>query len=380
MKKIMSIAVLLILGTTSVSYASIDKNLKYGQRDKEVTELQEFLIDGGFLNGSSSGFFGLLTLKAVKTYQTSVGVSSTGYVGVLTRQKINDQLSLDLASSTQAEITETGTTTNLTTSITSGCLVGYLFNSITGQPCSITTTTPTIITSNDVCKNIEGIQTSVPSGMLANSDGNCFTPFVNQPIVTQSTNSQTQSSNQNNIQTQQTTQLNVQSAQTTDTTPPKLASLLNSNPNFNPSWKNGNTYGSLDSLCSNCLYLSFDEPVNVTFTYFDATNLILPSGGEYQQQGKKWQDFGDLQTKQTITSTSINSRHIFKFYPDSEVNDYTSDPSNKSQVTELNLDKTKKYYWSISAKDSSGNNYSQQNYTDTPYPSSWSDGHSVQAQ
>lgn len=106
--KIVSLISFVILGTASTSFASVDKNLKYGQRDKEVTELQEFLIDKGFLKTSPSNFFGLLTLKAVKAYQTSTGVSSTGYVGVLTRQKINDEIAVDLASSNQAEIQETG--------------------------------------------------------------------------------------------------------------------------------------------------------------------------------------------------------------------------------------------------------------------------------
>lgn len=106
--KIISLVSLVVMGTVSVSFASVDKNLKYGQRDKEVTELQEFLIDKGFLKTSPSNFFGLLTLKAVKAYQTSMGVSSTGYVGVLTRQKINDEIAVDLVSSNQAEIQETG--------------------------------------------------------------------------------------------------------------------------------------------------------------------------------------------------------------------------------------------------------------------------------
>ncbi len=109
--RIISIASLVTFTVTSTSFASIDKNLKYGQRDKEVSELQEFLIDRGFLNTSPSSFFGLLTLKAVKAYQTNVSISSTGYVGLLTRQKINNELAIDLASSTQAEIQETGTTT-----------------------------------------------------------------------------------------------------------------------------------------------------------------------------------------------------------------------------------------------------------------------------
>lgn len=109
-KKIFGIALISILSSTYFAFASKDKNLKYGQRDKEVTELQDFLIDKGFLKTPPSTFFGLLTLKAVKMYQTSIGVSSTGFVGILTREKINNEIATEVASSNEAEIKETTTT------------------------------------------------------------------------------------------------------------------------------------------------------------------------------------------------------------------------------------------------------------------------------
>lgn len=91
--------------------ASIDNNLYYGlQKNSDVKQLQEFLIDKGFLTGSATGNFYSLTLKAVKAYQTSVGVSSTGYVGNLTRKSINDELASELSASNQEAVNETGTT------------------------------------------------------------------------------------------------------------------------------------------------------------------------------------------------------------------------------------------------------------------------------
>lgn len=167
------------LGFTLTSFASIDKNLKYGQRDKEVTELQEFLIDKGFLKTTTSNFFGILTLRAVKTYQKSADISPTGYVGILTRQKINSEIALELASSTQAEIQETGTTTQV----------------INQETKPITNITINI----DYCKNIEGVQTVVPLGMFLDSIGNCFIPIS----LNQSTNISTYSSNPAIIQSQQ---------------------------------------------------------------------------------------------------------------------------------------------------------------------------------
>jgi peptidoglycan hydrolase-like protein with peptidoglycan-binding domain len=109
--KIITLAVLLTLGVPYTSFASIDKNLKYGQRDNEVMELQEFLIDKGFLKTIPSTYFGLLTLKAVKAYQASIGVSSTGFVGALTREKINKEIDAEVATSNSAEKSETSTNT-----------------------------------------------------------------------------------------------------------------------------------------------------------------------------------------------------------------------------------------------------------------------------
>jgi peptidoglycan hydrolase-like protein with peptidoglycan-binding domain len=108
------ITILAITTTLSLTYASIDFNLKYGMKNTEVSELQEFLIDKKLLT-QNTGFFGLLTLKAVKNYQESLGLPNTGYVGSLTRAEINKELEVVIAPSNDAEIQETGTTTNVIT-------------------------------------------------------------------------------------------------------------------------------------------------------------------------------------------------------------------------------------------------------------------------
>lgn len=91
----------------AISFASIDINLKYGAQGTEVKELQEFLIDKGFLTGQATGNFFTLTKKAVIAYQTSVDLPATGFVGPMTREKINPELVVD----TTAEVQETGTVT-----------------------------------------------------------------------------------------------------------------------------------------------------------------------------------------------------------------------------------------------------------------------------
>lgn len=111
MKKLSFAILITVLIIPGVSLASIDANLKYGARGAEVIELQEFLIDQGFLTGQATGNFFSLTRKAVVTYQTSVGLPATGFVGPLTRSKINDVLLLADISSNTAEVAETGATT-----------------------------------------------------------------------------------------------------------------------------------------------------------------------------------------------------------------------------------------------------------------------------
>lgn len=91
MKKII-IAIILLLAPV-FTYASIDQNLYYGLRNnEEVKELQQYLVDNGFLSGQATGNFFSLTLSAVKKYQKSIKLNGTGYVGVLTRQTINANL------------------------------------------------------------------------------------------------------------------------------------------------------------------------------------------------------------------------------------------------------------------------------------------------
>jgi peptidoglycan hydrolase-like protein with peptidoglycan-binding domain len=88
MKKYIILTLLLL---PVFAYASIDQNLKYGSKGTEVTELQEFLMDKGFLSQVTGNFFSL-TKKAVIAYQASQSLPATGFVGAMTRDKINAEL------------------------------------------------------------------------------------------------------------------------------------------------------------------------------------------------------------------------------------------------------------------------------------------------
>ncbi len=54
----------------------------------EVTKLQDFLRSEGLLAVESSGYFGVMTQKALKVYQKQNGISPTGNLGPLTRASI----------------------------------------------------------------------------------------------------------------------------------------------------------------------------------------------------------------------------------------------------------------------------------------------------
>ncbi len=68
----------------------ISKDLKYRGRDKEIVSLQNFLKKRGFFSDEATGFFGNASRDAVKNFQKSKGLPATGYVGALTRAKIEN--------------------------------------------------------------------------------------------------------------------------------------------------------------------------------------------------------------------------------------------------------------------------------------------------
>ena len=82
---------------SAASCPSLTRNLSFGSRGTDVTQLQTFLIEKGDLAaGNSTGYFGRMTETAVKKFQCremkicSGTPSTTGYgrVGALTRAKI----------------------------------------------------------------------------------------------------------------------------------------------------------------------------------------------------------------------------------------------------------------------------------------------------
>lgn len=115
-------------GSTTTGSMTYDftSNLTVGSTGAQVTELQQFLIDKGFLTAVSAptGYFGSLTQAALGKYQASVGISpDAGYFGPITRAYINS-------------LSTTTTTTTTTGTLPAGCTSTSGYSPTTGASCS----------------------------------------------------------------------------------------------------------------------------------------------------------------------------------------------------------------------------------------------------
>ena len=73
----------------------LNSDLSYGMSDQGSSDsiylLQEYLQSIGYLTATPNGHFGSATLAAVEAFQAANSISSTGYVGPLTRASINQK-------------------------------------------------------------------------------------------------------------------------------------------------------------------------------------------------------------------------------------------------------------------------------------------------
>ena len=76
--------------TTTSSKYSFTKPLKYGSTGTEVSELQKRLKEEGVYTGPVTGYYGNLTVAAVKKYQKLKGLDQLGSVGPGTRAALNN--------------------------------------------------------------------------------------------------------------------------------------------------------------------------------------------------------------------------------------------------------------------------------------------------
>ena len=92
-----------ISSTSALTCANLTKSLSKGATNKEVTLLQQFLYDSGYLATSPNGYYGNGTIAAVKKFQKANKLSQTGTVGSLARKKIKE---VSCGNLTQASSTE----------------------------------------------------------------------------------------------------------------------------------------------------------------------------------------------------------------------------------------------------------------------------------
>ena len=68
--------------------AILNRNLTAGAKGDDVSGLQEFLSEQGYLSAKATGYFGPLTANALARWQASQGISAVGALGPLTRARI----------------------------------------------------------------------------------------------------------------------------------------------------------------------------------------------------------------------------------------------------------------------------------------------------
>lgn len=87
----------------STQASALYRNLRVGTRGSDVILLQDILRTKGYFSAASTGYFGVVTLKAVKDFQRNdMHIPPTGFVGPLTRAAL-------MATSTDSDVRFEGT-------------------------------------------------------------------------------------------------------------------------------------------------------------------------------------------------------------------------------------------------------------------------------
>lgn len=87
---VLNFVILLTSPASAMTCTNLTKSLSKGQENSEVLKLQQFLVDGGYLTVKPNGYFGAVTVTAIKKFQLANGMSPVGSVGPLTRSKLKE--------------------------------------------------------------------------------------------------------------------------------------------------------------------------------------------------------------------------------------------------------------------------------------------------
>lgn len=98
-------------GTRITHAQAFDQSMSLGMSGTRILQLQEFLTTQDCFHVNPTGYFGLITLQAVKCFQSNNELPVTGYFGIMSRTAADTILALMVDPAVQAQRTETGTTT-----------------------------------------------------------------------------------------------------------------------------------------------------------------------------------------------------------------------------------------------------------------------------
>lgn len=74
--------------TPADGVSTFTRTLRFRSRGADVSALQDILRMRGYFSRQSTGYFGITTLKAVKSFQRDMNISPTGFVGPKTREAL----------------------------------------------------------------------------------------------------------------------------------------------------------------------------------------------------------------------------------------------------------------------------------------------------
>jgi len=150
------LGILIVLSVFFVFKTVNAQVLKYGLQSRDVTSLQQMLINDGFLKAAvPTGFFGKLTQEAVTAFQQAQGITADGVAGTRTMSLLNNfkgkigkmhlpfrwgniMFSTGCTSNTGYSTT-TGLSCAITTTYPAGCTSNLGYSVTTGQSCGSTT-------------------------------------------------------------------------------------------------------------------------------------------------------------------------------------------------------------------------------------------------
>jgi uncharacterized surface protein with fasciclin (FAS1) repeats len=115
--------------TSFAASSTFDTNLGQGMRGERVTAIQNFLADKGYLSASSRGYFGPATKAALIKFQTANGIHGTGFLGSMTRDKINMLKGTAVA---QKDIVDTAVATPVLSTLVAAVKAASLVDTLKG--------------------------------------------------------------------------------------------------------------------------------------------------------------------------------------------------------------------------------------------------------